>query len=312
MKNHNYSIIYISHYLKEVLTVSDRIMVLRDGKIVGIFNKKDVDEQQIIHHMIGRETKQFFALSAGEAQKPEKKSSARFEARGLSLGDHFKDINFKTFRGEILGIAELSGGIKDRILKTIYGVFKPDSGQMLLDGRPLELNSEKDAISHGISYITDDRKSDGLFLGFDVKSNIVAAILKKVSRNKFIKNLEIMDFSRKFVKMMNVKIFSHEQKLRFLSGGNQQKVLISKCLCSKPDLILANDPTRGIDIGAKEDIHSIFRELAKSGVSIIYTSSEYDELLNLCDRLIAISKDRTLKYIQKQDFDIKTLLMAIN
>jgi ABC-type sugar transport system ATPase subunit len=311
MRRHDYSIIFISHYIEEIVSISDRVAVLRDGALIGIYRTDLISKHDLIEKMIGRKVQEYFDIDLHE-KIGDKEHSVMLEVRDLTKQGHYENINFTLHRGEILGICELSGGIKDKIFKTIYGCIKPDSGEILIDGENVHINSVRDAIRRGISYVTSDRKNDGLFMKYGLKENIVSHILKGISRGLFIINRKIIDVARGFINTMKIRSSSYDQRVMFLSGGNQQKIVVSKSLSSRPTIVVANDPTRGIDVGSKEDIHILFRELTSRNVGIIFTSTNHEEVLNMSDRVLAISKTKKTEVFEKKDIDLKKVLIYIN
>ncbi len=310
MRKQDYSIIYISHYIEEILSISDRVAVLRDGDLIGVYSTDQISKNELIEKMIGRKVQEYFDFTHQKKTGAERK--VKLEVRDLTKKGHYEDINFQLYEGEILGICELSGGIKDKIFKTIYGCVKPDSGEILIDGEEAKINSVRDAINRGISYITSDRNNDGLFMKYSLKDNIVSHILKRISRGLFIINKKIIDVARGFISTMKIRFSSYDQGVMLLSGGNQQKIVVSKSLSSEPGIVAANDPTRGIDVGSKEDIHILFRELTNRNVSIMFTSTNYEEVINMSDRTLAISKSKKIEVFEKGKADLKNILIYIN
>jgi ABC-type sugar transport system ATPase subunit len=309
MRKHGYSIIYISHYIEEILSISDRVAVLRDGELVGVHRTDQISKDDLIEKMIGRKVQEYFDFDHKEKSGGGK---VKLEVRDLLKKGHYKNINFKLHEGEILGVCELSGGIKDKIFKTLYGCVKPDSGEILLDGKEIRIKNVRDAIKKGIGYITSDRKNDGLFMKFGLKENIVSHILRRISRGLFIISKKIGEAAGSYIEMMKIRFSSFDQLVMFLSGGNQQKIVVSKSLSSEPLIVVANDPTRGIDVGSKEDIHILFRELTSRNVGIIFTSTNHEEVINMSDRILAISKSKKIEVFEKRDVELKKLIFFIN
>jgi ABC-type sugar transport system ATPase subunit len=311
MKKQGFSIIFISHYIEEILSISDRVAVLRDGELIGVYHTAQISKNDLIERMIGRKVQEYFDFSHKEKADAEKRN-VMLEVRELTKKGHYENISFKLYEGEILGICELSGGIKDKIFKTIYGCVKPDSGTILVDGVKVKFNNVRDAITRGVGYITSDRKNDGLFVKYGLKENIVSHILKGVSKGIFIFKKKIVQVAKRFIDIMRIRFSSYDQLVMFLSGGNQQKIVVSKSLSSEPRIVIANDPTRGIDIGSKEDIHILFRELTSRKVGIIFSSSNHEEVINMSDRILAISKSRKIEGFNKRDMNLQSILLYIN
>jgi ABC-type sugar transport system ATPase subunit len=311
MKKQGFSIIFISHYIEEILEISDRVAVLRDGELVGVYHTAKISKNDLIEKMIGRKVQEYFDFSHKDAAEAAK-HNVMLEVRELTKKGHYENINFKLYEGEILGVCELSGGIKDKIFKTIYGCVRPDSGEILVDGVGVKINNVRDAIERGIGYITSDRKNDGLFLKYGLKENIVSHVLKGVSRGIFVIKKKIVHVAKRFIDIMKIRYSSYDQLVMFLSGGNQQKIVVSKSMSSEPRIVIANDPTRGIDIGSKEDIHILFRELTSRKVGIIFSSSNHEEVINMSDRVLAISKSRNIEVFKRGDINMQSILFYIN
>jgi ribose transport system ATP-binding protein len=308
LKKDNYSIIYISHYLDEILSITDNILVLRDGKKIGIFKKDEVNKEELIRMMINKDIKEYFSSDI----KKIKLSEVLMEARNISDGEILQNISFKLYRGEILGLVGLLGSGTINICKAIFGLSKNITGDIFLKGNKIVKISPVIAKNNNISFIPEDRRASGLFLNDTVSNNIIAAILKSVSKLNFLSNKKIINVTKHFVDLLNIKISNINQRVIYLSGGNQQKILVSKCIAFNPEILIAVDPTRGIDVGSKEDIHRILREASKKGTGVLLVSSELDEVINMSDRILIFVKGKITKVIHKNDFDNYQITLAIN
>ena len=308
LKKNNYSIIYISHHLDEVFRITDKILVLRDGKKVGIFKKEEIDKQELIKKMINKDIKDYFA---SDSQKS-KSSEELLSASNISDMKNFKNVSFKLNKGEIIGFAGLVGSGKVDVCKTLFGLSKRYSGDIFFRGNKIKVNSPLAARKKNISFIPEDRKIAGLFLRDNVRDNIISGILKKVATANFLSYSKVNKIVNQYVELLKIKVSSPKQNVMFLSGGNQQKIMVSKCLATKPDIIIAVDPTRGIDIGSKVDIHEILREQAKQGVGIILVSSEIDEIINMSDKILVFVKGQITETFYSEEFDSNKISLAIN
>ncbi|HHY48070.1 MAG TPA: sugar ABC transporter ATP-binding protein [Firmicutes bacterium] len=292
LKSRGVTSIFISHKLPEVFRVSDVISVLRDGRLVGTVRKEATTPEEIIRMMVGR--------PLGDLYPPK---SSRVGERILSVENMtrvpaFRDVSLELFRGEILGFAGLVGSGRTEVARAIFGADRIDSGRIMLGGREVKIGSPRDAIRHGICYLTEDRKDLGLFLTKTVRSNIVASSLSKfVTRNGFLRKHEIEESSRYFVDYFRLKPSDDRALVMNLSGGNQQKALLAKWICAGPKVLIADEPTRGVDVGAKSEIHRHLRQLAESGVGVIVISSELPELLGLSDRIAVFNSGRIAAFI---------------
>ncbi|WP_288875378.1 ribose ABC transporter ATP-binding protein RbsA [uncultured Fusobacterium sp.] len=281
LTSHGKSIVYISHRLKEIPEICDDITIMRDGKFICEAHVKDIDEDFIIRNMVGRELEEQFP------RVEVKKGKEILKVENLK-NRYIDDISFNLHEGEILGISGLMGAGRTELAKTIYGNLKKDSGKILIDGKEIDIKSEKDAIKAGIAYVSEDRKGDGLVLGMSVKENMTLSALDffsslfKLDHSKEKKEVE--DYIDKFkIKTPNV-----DEKTKNLSGGNQQKIAIAKALLTNPKILILDEPTRGVDVGAKKEIYDFINELKTKGLSIIMISSEMPEIMGLSDRIIVI------------------------
>lgn len=275
-------ILYISHKLKEVFTIADRITVLRDGKYVGTRNKADTTSDEIIRMMVGRELGNMYPPKSQKIEAP------LLEVRDFRLPNSDALNSFTLYRGEVLGFAGLIGAGRTELARTIFGADPKAQGEILLDGARSRITSPKDAIKHGIGYLPEDRKAAGLFLEMSLKWNIEAAVVDSVSVRGFVSPSKERSLANEYIQQLNVVTSSVEQEVRRLSGGNQQKALVAKWLAIKPKILIVDEPTRGIDVGAKKEIHFLLRSLANTGVGVIIISSELPEVMGMSDRILVM------------------------
>jgi ABC-type sugar transport system ATPase subunit len=308
LRKEGVSIIYISHRLEEAFELSDRITVLRDGKKIGTKISADTNENEIIEMMVGKVVKNYFA---GE-RKTKKEADLIMEVKNYSIADHIDDVSFKLYRGEILGFAGIIGSGVHDLLRSLYGVEPKKSGEIIFEGKSVEVNSSHDAIKLGFGYVTDDRKNAGILPDMSVLHNITIIIIKLLTffRGLFIKDTSEKEKFNEINKNLNIKFAEYGQKIIFLSGGNQQKVVIGRTLVTDCKVLILQEPTRGIDVGAKAEIHRIMRELANRGISIIMTSSELPELVNLPDRCIVLYQGRIAAEFDRDTMDEEKLVAA--
>lgn len=276
------SIVYISHKLGEVFKLADRITVLRDGQYVGTQVVAQTTPEIIVRMMVGRELGDFYPA------KNDQRGAALLEVRDLQLRKNAAPNTFSLYQGEILGFAGLIGSGRTELARAIFGADPRLGGMVLLDGQPLEINSPGDAIAYGIGYVPEDRKAAGLFLDMAIKANIEASNLRAVTARGFIVPAKETQLAREYVARLAVMASSTDQEVRRLSGGNQQKVLLAKWLAIQPRVLIVDEPTRGIDVGAKREIHYLLRTLASQGVGVIIISSELPEVLGMSDRILVM------------------------
>lgn len=283
LKEQNVTIIFISHHLEEVFEIADNITVLRDGAVIDTLVTAETSRQKIIELMVGRSIENEF---------PQKDSQTGDEdvltVENLCAGNLLKNISFSLKKGEILGIAGLVGSGRTELARAIFGADKYDSGKICVKGKQIPGHSVKHAMKNGIGLLTEDRKHQGLFLSMTIEDNIIITSFKQVSTNGILSNKKITDVSEQFSKDLLIKTPSVKQMAINLSGGNQQKVVIAKWLFLNSDIFIFDEPTRGIDVGAKYEIYELMNSLVSKGKSIIMISSELPEVLSMSDRIIVM------------------------
>ena len=295
LKSKGVGIIYISHKLEEIFQIADRITVLRDGQYIATKNTYELDKNSLISLMVGREIENLFS---SDSRVP---SNAILEVRGISKKGKFENINFEVHAHEVLGIAGLMGAGRTEIARAIFGLDKIDSGEILLKGHKIEIRSPKDAIEKGIAYVSEDRKALGFIPEMSMIENISLSNLKNYSKGGFIQTKKETKVSSQMADDLKIKAAGLNQKVMNLSGGNQQKIVIAKALLTSPALLILDEPTRGIDIGAKHEIYKLINQLANNGLAVIIISSELPEILGMSDRILVLSKGKQTAILNKQE-----------
>jgi inositol transport system ATP-binding protein len=295
LKNKGVAIIYISHKMEEIYQIADRITVLRDGKFIATKNTADLDKNSLIALMVGREIEELFS-SNSMAQ-----DEIVLKVKNLCKKGKFSDINFEVHAGEVLGIAGLMGAGRTEIARAIFGLDSFDSGEILLKGKTVQIRSPKDAISKGIGYVSEDRKALGIIPELSVNQNISLSSILNFSRRWLIDKKKENKAIIKIAKELSIKSSALNQKIINLSGGNQQKVVIARVLMASPFLIILDEPTRGIDIGAKHEIYKLIRQLTKNGLAVIMISSELPEILGMSNRILVLSKGKQKTILTQKD-----------
>lgn len=285
LKSKGISILYISHRLREIFELADVITILRDGKYITTLKCCNTSPDEVVSLMVGREIKEMYPPKNTEI------GEEIFRIENI-CSSYFEDISFSLKRGEILGFAGLVGAGRTELAQTICGILPKESGQIYLEGKKIDIKSFQDTINNRIGYVTEDRKQFGLFLKLSVLQNVSAIHLKYAYKKLIINRENELNLSQQFVKKLNIKISAFTQLLMNLSGGNQQKVMIAKWLAINPKILILDEPTRGIDVGAKAEIHLLLRELAKSGIGIILISSELPEIIGMCDRVLVMKEGK--------------------
>jgi ABC-type sugar transport system ATPase subunit len=289
------AIVFISHKLDEVFHVADRISVLRDGQMVGTVDVADTTRDAVIRMMVGREIATLYPPKAADT------NGVLFAVEGLSREPYFRNVSFTLNRGEILGFAGLVGSGRTEVARAIFGADKADSGSLQLEGRTLKLRSPRQAIEQGVCYLTEDRKTLGLFLKMPVRANIASSSLRRfVSRLGFLQDGKLKREARHYMEEMEIRPLNDDLTAINLSGGNQQKTLLAKWLCAQPKVLIVDEPTRGVDVGAKAKIHADLRKMADDGIGVIVISSELPEVLGLSDR-VAVFREGQLTAVLAGD-----------
>ena len=312
LKNKGCGIIYITHRMEEVFKISDRLSVMRDGEYIGTKEAKETDNEEIIAMMVGRSVEEQYPkrdVKIGDVILEVK--NLNFTPPKESFKRSLKDISFKVRAGEVLGIAGLAGAGRSEVFESIVGKHATcTTGEILIDGKALQIRSPKDAIDAGISFATEDRKGTGLVLGRSIGDNISLPIYDHYSSFGFMRDGEQKKDWIEYMNRLHVKAKSPNAPVSSLSGGNQQKVILARWLLTKPKVLLLDEPTRGIDVGAKEEIYLLINELAASGLAVVVISSELPEVIGICDRIITICEGRLTGEISRKEATQEILLAA--
>lgn len=282
LKNKGVGIIYISHRMDELFEIADRVTVLRDGQYIGTRHIKETSRHELIKMMVGRELTDMFA-------RPEQKEGdILLEVKNVSRGKKVRNCSFELRRGEILGFFGLVGSGRTELMRLIFGVDRSESGQILYQGQAVNAKYPGDAIAHKIAMVPEDRKGQGAILGQDVTFNVTISSLEQIIRGIRVQYDKEKRLVGELIEKLSIKTPSEEQVVKNLSGGNQQKVVFAKWLTTQPEVLILDEPTRGVDVGAKKEIYEIMKQLVEEGVSIIMVSSELPEIINMSNRVITM------------------------
>lgn len=284
LKENGVSIIYISHILEDVFYLCDRISVLRDGHIIGTEDKTALDKQKVIKMMVGRELSQVYPYVEKQV------GGVVYEAKGIKQGKAVKDVSFELKAGEIVGMFGLMGAGRTELVRTLFGVDKMDEGEVIFNGRKILKLTPQSCIKNGIAFVTEDRRQEGLLMPKPVKDNLVVVKLEQMLKGAGVVNRKSEnDEADKSIEDLKIKVHDKNiQMAKNLSGGNQQKVVIGKWIMRSPKLFIMDEPTRGVDVGAKYEIYSIINKMAQNGSTILFVSSEMEELMGICDRILVM------------------------
>ena len=302
------AIVFISHKLAEIFAITDEVAILRDGVSAGRMMTEGCTENDIIKAMVGRDVDDLYAKQAAPI------GDVVLEVKNLNTKGFLKDINFELRAGEILGFAGLVGAGRSEVMRAVFGIDPKESGEIYIKGKKVDIKNPRDAMLQGIGFVPEDRKLQGLVLGMSVGKNTTLAALKAVANKAgFINHKQEKEMADKFVKALEVKTPSNDQLVKNLSGGNQQKVVIAKWLANNPDILILDEPTRGIDVGAKKEIHQLMSDLANQGVAIIMISSELPEVLGMSDRVIVMHEGRIKGQLSREEADqVSIMKMAVS
>lgn len=288
LKERGISIIYISHHLNEIFEIADKTLILRDGKYICEKDVGLIDEEFLVTNMVGRKIENIY----GRRRAEDKIGEISFEVKNFTRKGVFENISFQIHSGEIVGMSGLVGAGRTEIGRAIFGAELPDGGEMYLEGRKISIKNTSQAIDAGIGYMSEDRKAQGLYLEFDLRDNLGANRLHELSHNGFIDEKKVQKISHDAMKQFRIAIPDMYHKVGKLSGGNQQKVLLAAWIGIAPKLLIVDEPTRGVDVGAKSEIYSFIRELAATGVAVLMISSDLPEVLGVSDRILVIQEGR--------------------
>lgn len=295
------SIIYISHRIDEIFVIADVVEVMRDGKVVGVYPKKEITYNQVIQMMVGREVSNMYPKGSIEL------GSIALEVSNLS-NSVIKNVSFNVRKGEILGLFGLMGAGRTNILEAIYGVRRLDSGKIRIGGKTVTINSPVEAMRHHLAYLPCERKLDGLLLDHSVAENIVLASIERRLGILRLKLKREMQIAQKWISKLGIKTPKINSEVQYLSGGNQQKVVLAKALETEPEVLLLNEPTRGIDVGAKIEIYHLIENLCQQDKAVVMISSELPEIMGISDRIIVICEGRMTGELKRAEFSSEALM----
>jgi ribose transport system ATP-binding protein len=295
LKKQGVGIIYVSHRMEEIFQICDRISVLRDGQFIDVKEVAKTNFDEIVKLMVGRQLGDRFP------ERDTKIGQERFKVENLTSKGSFENIHFSVNQGEIIGVAGLMGAGRTEIMQAIFGYRHLDAGKLFIDGKEVTIKNPHDAIQAGIAFVTEDRKSQGLILDLSVRENFSITNLTKISNKSLISSQKEVSMVDEMIEKLRVKTSGRELSVKSLSGGNQQKIVIGKWLGMNPKILILDEPTRGVDVGAKKEIYQLINDLTKQGVAIIMVSSELPEILGMSDRILVIHEGKLAGVLDKSD-----------
>ncbi len=307
LKDKGIGILFISHRLDEVFEISDAVTILRDGKYIGTYRTGELTREGLVTQMVGRQVEE------GVRNRKEKEETAEIllKAEHLSCFPRVRDVSFEVRKGEVLGLTGLLGSGRSETAQLLFGCARPEGGTFYYKGREIRKHSPEKAIRMGMAFCTENRREEGIIPDMSVRDNVALSSLKRLSKGLVIDRKKRNGLVERYVERLRIKTPGLDQKIRLLSGGNQQKAILARWLATRPDLMILDEPTRGIDVGAKQEIEKLVLEFAEAGISIIYISSELSELVRNCDRVIVLSDGRTAGELAGNDIAEGAILAMI-
>jgi galactofuranose transport system ATP-binding protein len=310
LKAEGLAIVFVTHFLDQVYVVSDRITVLRNGKLAGEFEAASLPRLQLISKMMGRElTEQ--DLEGAQTAAPRAQRNTLLQLRGVSRKASLKSIDLELFEGEILGLSGLLGSGRTETARLIFGIDHPDHGEIVIDGRPAQIRSPLDAICHRFGFCPEDRKIEGIIPTLSVRENIVLALQSGNGWTRYVSRAMQLKLADKFIRALNIITPTPEQQVRLLSGGNQQKVILARWLASHPRLLLLDEPTRGIDVGAKLEIEKLMARLTTEGMTILFISSDLEEMVRNSHRVVVLRDRQKIAELGPGQISEQSIMHAI-
>jgi ABC-type sugar transport system ATPase subunit len=286
LKARGIGIVYISHHLSEVLRIADRVTVLRDGRVVATREARGTDQEQLVRDMVGRE------LAGWTRERRRARGAVLLDARGLGRAGAFRDVSLQLAAGEIVGLAGLMGSFRSELGRALCGILRPTAGEIRLRGEPIRWASIADAMRRRVAYVPAERKTDGLFLDLSLAENVTVAAAAKISRGGLFSCSRAAAAARRAIERLRIKAPGPAVRVGALSGGNQQKTLLARFLEIGPEVLIVEEPTRGVDVGSKREIHALLARLAEDGAAILLISSDLVELIGICDRILVMHAGR--------------------
>ena len=312
LKKGGLSIIFVSHFLDQVYRISDRMTILRNGCLVGTFQTAELERLKLVSLMLGKDIKQLEEMSPSSA-RPRARADRRafYQAEGLERKGTLEAFDLKIAAGDVVGLAGLLGSGRTEAARLIFGVDRSQKGRILMEGKPVVIESPRQAIERGMGFCPEDRKAEGIIPDLSVRENIILALAARGGVFHSLSRVKQAEVAESFVKALHIKVSSLEQPVKNLSGGNQQKVIIARWLAAHPKLLILDEPTRGINVGAKEEIQKIVRRLSEEGVAVLFISSELEEITQSCDRVVVLRDRKMIAELHATDINPGKIMETI-
>ena len=311
LKSDGVGIIFVTHFLEQVYAVCDRITVLRNGELVGEYEIKDLPRVKLVSKMMGKDFDDLASIKEDRKEVYNEEKEVIIEAEQLEHKGTIKPFDFQIHKGEVVGLTGLLGSGRSEMVRAIYGADKADSGTLKVNDKVAKINSPIEAMKLGMAYLPEDRKMDGILADLSVRENIIIALQAKRGIFKPMSKKEMEDFADKYIEMLQIKTASRETPIKSLSGGNQQKVIIGRWLLTNPQYLILDEPTRGIDIGTKTEIQKLVLKLADGGMAVTFISSEIEEMIRTCSRMIVLRDGRKVGELNESELSQDQIMKAI-
>lgn len=312
LKEDGIGIIFVTHFLDQVYKISDRITVLRNGCLVGEYETENLPGVQLVELMIGKEIEDLAKLSKeGNDDENNNDKEIVIDAKELGHTGSINPFNLKIHKGEVIGLSGLLGSGRSELARAIYGADKPDQGELYYKGEKLQVGTPLDAMKAGMAYLPENRKEEGIIEDLSVRENIIIALQAKRGMFKMINRKEQEEFADKFIDLLNIKTSSRDIPVKQLSGGNQQKVILGRWLLTDPDFLILDEPTRGIDVGTKTEIQKLVLKFAEEGKTLLFISSEIDEMLRVCNRIAVLRDRKMVSELKGEELSQSNIMKAI-
>ncbi|MBN1775939.1 MAG: sugar ABC transporter ATP-binding protein [Clostridiales bacterium] len=312
LRDNGVGIIFITHFLEQVYEICDRITVLRNGELVGEYEVDKLSRFELVTKMMGKEIENLSELSVDRDESRFQGEEPIIEARALSSGSKkVAPFDLKMYRGEVVGFSGLLGSGRSELVRTVYGADKPVQGQFFIRGKNVRIRKPLDAMKQGMAYLPEDRKVDGIFPELSVRENIIIALQAKTGMFKRIRRKEMEKYADQYIDLLNIKTANIETPIKSLSGGNQQKVILARWLLTNPEFMILDEPTRGIDVGTKTEIQRLILKLASENKSIAFISSEMDEMIRTCSRMVVMRDRHKVGELTQGNLDQSTIIRTI-
>jgi len=312
LKAEGVAVLFITHFLDQAFAIADRMTVLRNGRLVGVFETARLSRLELIGHMLGKEPAAVAALEQSRASgHAPADAKPLLEAKGLGRRGAVEPLDLVVREGEVLGLAGLLGSGRSETARLLFGADRATSGTVVVDGRPAKLRSPRAAMKLGIGFCPEDRKTEGIVPDLSVRENIVLAVQRRLARFGVVSRARQLEVAEKFIRLLGIVVSSPEQPARTLSGGNQQKVILARWLAAEPRLLILDEPTRGIDVGAKAEVERLVEELSREGMAVVFISSELDEVVRRSHRVAVLRDRRKVAELSGEEIDEQAIMRAI-